>query len=115
MFSIEFSHSERIELAWDNLRFEGLLLFLSCLALAFYLSYGKKIAESANSEFHDIVLIPAGPFLFGSTHDDVNWTVQKFFAESKDWYRDETPGQAMYLNENLRNEDKTKKHIRSLL
>ncbi len=46
-----------------------------------------------------MVRIPAGPFLLGSTREDVNWIVQTFFAESEEWYRDETPGQAMHLQE----------------
>lgn len=48
-----------------------------------------------------MVEVPGGPFLMGSSPEDVEWSVQKFFAESEEWYRDETPGQASHLKKFL--------------
>ena len=46
-----------------------------------------------------MIKVPAGPFLMGSQPNDVEWTARTFFAESIEWYRDETPGQAVHLEE----------------
>lgn len=46
-----------------------------------------------------MVLIPKGPFYIGSSEKDIDWIVETFFAESRDWYLDETPSQALYLNQ----------------
>lgn len=47
----------------------------------------------------EMVLIPKGPFYIGSSEKDIDWMVETFFAESRDWYLDETPSHALYLNQ----------------
>ena len=39
----------------------------------------------------DMVLIPKGPFIMGSSDEDILWAAKQFHSESLDWYRDETP------------------------
>ncbi|HIE42301.1 MAG TPA: formylglycine-generating enzyme family protein [Nitrospinaceae bacterium] len=43
----------------------------------------------------EMVLIPEGSFLMGSTEKDIHWTVKHFHSESYDWYRDETPSHSV--------------------
>jgi iron(II)-dependent oxidoreductase len=46
----------------------------------------------------EMILIPKGPFYIGSSEQDIDWIVETFFSESREWYSDETPSQAQYLN-----------------
>ena len=39
----------------------------------------------------DMVLIPKGTFIMGSSDEDILWAAKQFHSESLDWYRDETP------------------------
>ncbi len=45
----------------------------------------------------EMVLIPAGPFIRGSSEKDIQWAVKQFHSESLDWYRDETPAHTVTL------------------
>jgi len=47
----------------------------------------------------EMVRIPAGMFMMGSSEKDIEWIVQEFFAESKEWYRSEAPEQFLYLED----------------
>ena len=84
---------------WKFLRIWGLFFLFSGAMLTFYFFSGKNLAESATDGIRGMIRVPAGPFLMGSTPEDVSWAVQTFFAESEEWYHDETPGQAIHLNE----------------
>tara|TARA_B100000686_G_C16761230_1_gene958841 strand:+ start:1253 stop:2056 length:804 start_codon:yes stop_codon:yes gene_type:complete len=55
--------------------------------------------NGSSSKLSDMARVPAGPFLMGSSPEDVDWAMRTFFAESLEWYLDETPGQAVYLDE----------------
>jgi len=46
----------------------------------------------------DMILIPEGEFLMGSSEPEINWVARTFFSESLDWYADEIPEQKLYLN-----------------
>ncbi len=39
----------------------------------------------------EMVAIPEGEFIMGSSRQDIEWAAQKFFSESLDYYQDETP------------------------
>ena len=39
----------------------------------------------------DMVLIPKGTFIMGSSDEDILWAAKQFRSGSLDWYRDETP------------------------
>lgn len=54
--------------------------------------------EAQASPKPEIVLIPKGPFIMGSTESDVKWVVAKFFSESLEWYLDETPAHEVFLD-----------------
>ncbi len=45
----------------------------------------------------ETILIPAGPFIMGSSEADIQWAVRQFHSESFDWYRDETPARTVTL------------------
>ncbi|TDJ50727.1 MAG: formylglycine-generating enzyme family protein [Nitrospina sp.] len=46
----------------------------------------------------EVIQIPAGKFTMGSGEADIQWAAKKFFSESLDYYRDETPAHTVYLN-----------------
>ena len=46
----------------------------------------------------EMVSIPAGEFTMGSSEKDIEWAAQKFYSESLDYYRDETPIHIVELN-----------------
>ena len=45
----------------------------------------------------ETVLVPEGPFIMGSSEEDIQWAVRQFHSESLDWYRDETPAHTVTL------------------
>lgn len=45
----------------------------------------------------EMVSIPAGEFTMGSSEKDIEWAAQKFYSESLDYYRDETPAHSVEL------------------
>ena len=45
-----------------------------------------------------MVLILEGPFMMGSSKEDIEWVVRTFHSASREWYQDETPKQEMYLD-----------------
>ena len=48
-------------------------------------------------EAEDMILIPEGPFIMGSSEADILWAAKHFHSESLDWYRDETPAHTVSL------------------
>ena len=50
-----------------------------------------------NGEAGETVLVPEGPFIMGSTDEDILWAAKQFHSESLDWYRDETPAHTVTL------------------
>jgi len=47
----------------------------------------------------EMAFIPAGDFYQGSSEEMVDWAVKEFFAESREWYQDETPVRKVYLDD----------------
>lgn len=45
----------------------------------------------------EMILIPEGEFIFGSSDADVDQLVKDFFAGSRDWYLNEYPAQKVYM------------------
>ena len=45
----------------------------------------------------ETVLVPEGPFIMGSSGEDIQWAARQFHSESLDWYRDETPAHTVTL------------------
>ena len=45
----------------------------------------------------ETVLVPEGPFIMGSSEEDIQWAARQFHSESLDWYRDETPAHTVTL------------------
>ena len=44
-----------------------------------------------------MILISEGPFMMGSSGEDIEWVVRTFHSASREWYQDETPMQEIYL------------------
>lgn len=66
----------------------GLILLLSALpALAFEPSVPPT----------EMLTIPPGAFTMGNSKKDIEWAAKKFFSESLDYYRDETPAHTVNL------------------
>lgn len=57
---------------------------------------GKKSMTSQPDA--GMILIAEGPFMMGSSREDVEWIVRTFHSASREWYQDETPAQEIYLN-----------------
>ncbi len=70
--------------------------FLLLLGLFFVLPGTAEPADLAKSE---MILVPAGEFVMGSSEKDIDWTVKTFFSESREWYQDETPSFKIVLND----------------
>ncbi len=77
------------------------------MAFLMYFSIGAVIAcapvyshsgvsDHKNSE---MALIPAGHFYQGSSEEMIDWAAGNFHAESREWYRDETPVYKVYLDD----------------
>ncbi|MEC7640563.1 MAG: SUMF1/EgtB/PvdO family nonheme iron enzyme [Nitrospinota bacterium] len=77
----------------------NLRLFRWLLMLAAVLWFSLEAAGSLPQQESDaeMILIPAGPFMMGSSEEDIEWAMQEFYAESKEWYQSETPAQAAFL------------------
>ena len=45
----------------------------------------------------EMITIAPGPFIMGSTEQDIQWAAQTFFSESLDYYLDETPAHTVDL------------------
>lgn len=45
----------------------------------------------------EMITIPPGAFIMGSSEKDIEWAAKKFFSESLDYYRDETPAHTVEL------------------
>ena len=75
--------------------------FLAILVLSIFflfdLTWGNLGAEQQNE--NNMVKVPAGPFMMGSSGEDMEWAARTFFSGSIEWYQDETPDQAVYLEE----------------
>jgi formylglycine-generating enzyme required for sulfatase activity len=48
-------------------------------------------------EAGEMVLVPEGPFIMGSSEIDIHWAAKQFHSESYDWYRDESPAHTVTL------------------
>ena len=67
-----------------NWKYRLPIFVISVLFTFSALGQRKALAE-------DMVLIPKGPFIMGSSDEDILWAAKQFLSESLDWYRDETP------------------------
>jgi len=65
--------------------------------LIIFLFLGPGIFGVLKVEAGKTVLIPEGPFIMGSSEEDLQWAVKQFHSESFDWYRDETPAHTVTL------------------
>ena len=65
--------------------------------LIVFLFLGPGIFGILKVEAGETVLIPEGPFIMGSSEEDLQWAVRQFHSESLDWYRDETPAHTVTL------------------
>ncbi len=54
-----------------------------------------KMPDSGSS---DMIFVPAGEFLLGSTDKNIDWVMETFFSESREWYLDEMPSQKIYMD-----------------
>jgi formylglycine-generating enzyme required for sulfatase activity len=82
--------------------FKIILLFVLVLCFSFGCVAPSGPIDANNQikvDPSEMVLIPKGPFYIGSSEKDIDWIVETFYAESRDWYLDETPSQAFYLNQ----------------
>ena len=69
-----------------------LWFFLLTLSLA-----GPEVFGALEVEAEDMILVPEGPFIMGSSDEDIFWAAKQFHSESLDWYRDETPAHSVTL------------------
>ncbi|MGV7222404.1 MAG: formylglycine-generating enzyme family protein [Nitrospinales bacterium] len=82
-------------------RFSRLLTFLIFEIITIGLAYLPVFSHSGDTgkKILDMALIPAGNFYQGSSEEMVDWAIGKFHAESREWYRDETPVYKVYLDD----------------
>jgi iron(II)-dependent oxidoreductase len=82
-------------------RFFRLFAFIFFVIIATGLVYSPVFSHSgdAGKAMSDMALIPAGDFYQGSSEEMVDWAISKFHAESREWYRDETPVTKVYLDD----------------
>lgn len=70
------------------------------LLLGIFFSFYPQVISAEVGEAvtdSDMVLIPQGTFTMGSTENDIQWVAEKFFSDSLEWYRDETPAHQVDL------------------
>ncbi len=74
-------------------RFALAAVFLMCFSIGAVVACAPGYSHSGVSghKTSEMALIPAGHFFQGSSEEMVDWAMEKFFAESREWYRDETP------------------------
>jgi len=65
--------------------------------LLVFLFSGPDVSGVLKAQAGEMVLIPEGPFIMGSTEEDIRWAAKQFHSESLDWYRDETPAHSVSL------------------
>ena len=84
-------------------RFCLILAFLIFFILGVIFAYSPVLSHSGDDiqKVSDMALIPAGDFYQGSSEEMVDWAINKFRAESREWYRDETPVYKVYLDDFL--------------
>lgn len=75
----------------------GMTTILGWIFFSFVSVANAVVIEKAPKK-PDRVLIPAGSFTMGSTEADIQWVAAKFFSESLEWYRDETPAHKVHLD-----------------
>ena len=71
---------------------EGLFIF--CISLG---ADPSPLNATPPVQLMEMVTVPAGEFVMGSTDQDIEWAAQNFFSESLDYYRDETPAHKVTL------------------
>ncbi len=59
---------------------------------------GLGVSGILIAEAGEMVQVPEGSFIMGSSEEDILWAVKKFHSESLDWYRDETPAHSVALS-----------------
>jgi iron(II)-dependent oxidoreductase len=72
------------------------------LALAVFLGAAAALAQPSPSKTRnatEMTLIPGGPFMMGSSKEDIDWIIKNFYSESREWYEDETPAQAAFVKD----------------
>ncbi len=67
------------------------------LLLALFLLYATPVKALEATDIGQMIKIPEGPFIMGSSAEDVEWAALKFFSESLEWYQDEMPQQEVVL------------------
>jgi len=81
----------------------ALFAFMSILLWTFA-AWGELVPDVSRDKLivsqpdEDMVLISEGPFIMGSSKEDIEWVVRTFHSASREWYQDETPAQEIYLN-----------------
>ena len=75
--------------------------FLTCFSIGAVIAYapGYSHTGSIGKKNAGMTLIPAGHFYQGSSDEMVDWAANKFHAESREWYQDETPVHKVYLDD----------------
>ncbi|MFQ5482066.1 MAG: formylglycine-generating enzyme family protein [Nitrospinaceae bacterium] len=66
--------------------------------MVFPAALAYEVSAAAESSPPEMVRIPAGPFIFGSSEEDIRWAARTFFSESLEYYKDETPARKMALD-----------------
>lgn len=92
---------------WSHVRFRAKqrtaqLVFLTVLLWTFSAWGGLVPDFGDNRSFASppdggMILISEGPFMMGSSKEDIEWVVRTFHSASREWYQDETPAQEIYL------------------
>ncbi len=72
-------------------------VFKTWLFLLVFPLLGPGVTGILKAEAGEMVQVPEGPFIMGSSEEDILWAVKKFHSESLDWYRDETPAHSVTL------------------
>ena len=72
-------------------------MFRLWFPLLILLLVGPGVFGALKVEAEDMILIPEGPFIMGSSDEDILWAAKQFHSESLDWYRDETPAHSVSL------------------
>jgi len=74
-------------------------LFFFIIGTVIACASGYSLAGASLPKISDMALVPAGDFYQGSSDEMVDWAIIEFHAESREWYRDETPVNKVYLDD----------------